>query len=93
MAAVIFLPAVVIIADSLGGGNSYTGDVSELQQARRNMGSCFLGTVIASMLGLPLVLLHAGIVNSSAFGLWVASTVITASGSTAFLIIRGRKVL
>ena len=40
IAAIVFLPAVVIIADSLGGDSSYQLD--EVRQAYRNFGSCFL---------------------------------------------------
>lgn len=40
LGAVVFMPAIVIIGDSLGGGDAYSFD--EIRQAWRNMGSCFL---------------------------------------------------
>lgn len=40
LAAVVFMPAVVIIADSMGSDSSY--DYQEVRQAWRNMGSCFM---------------------------------------------------
>jgi hypothetical protein len=37
---------------------------NEPKKAWQNFGFCFLGVVLASMLGLPLVLLHAKVIQN-----------------------------
>jgi hypothetical protein len=43
------------------------------------------------MIGLPLVLLDAGALPGPAFGLWMASTAVTALGGVGFWVLRGRR--
>jgi hypothetical protein len=87
---VVFVPIAVIVGDSLAGGSG-GGIYSESSSAWANMGHCFLGTVLISMFGLPLVLLHIGSVTGPGFGLWIASTVVTTLAALAFWYSRRRK--
>ena len=38
-----------------------------------NFGGCLMGTILASLLGLPLVLLHVGSLTALPFGLWIGA--------------------
>ncbi len=61
IAFVVLVPIAVIIGDVLGPSSlsSYT----ETSMAWANFGTCTFGTIIISMFGLPLVLLHTGAVS------------------------------
>jgi hypothetical protein len=50
--------------------------------------SCFFGLILASIFGLPLVLLHNSTLTIEPFGLWIASTVVTFVSSIAYWIMR-----
>ncbi len=45
-----------------------------------NFGVCFLGVVLASMIGFPLILLHSGVLTPASFGYWLGSTFIAFLG-------------
>jgi hypothetical protein len=92
IAFVVLVPVAVIIGDSLaGGGGGGYGVYSESGSAWANMGHCFFGTVLISMFGLPLVLLHIGTVTPPGFGLWIASTVVTTFAAIFFWFARRKK--
>ena len=48
--------------------------------AWQNFGYCFFGVVLASMLGLPLILLHAGAIQNESFAYWAASVFVAVLG-------------
>lgn len=73
--AVLFLPIFSVLGGQLGGGAS-SAFFNEARHIWANFGACFLGLVLASMLGLPLILLHAGTLSLNAFGYWLGSTAI-----------------
>ena len=84
--AVVFLPVVAILQDSMGRSS---GGYDDRKMVWKNFGACFGGVVLASMLGLPLILLHAGVIRGPAFGYWLASTVITCLGAFAYMGLKG----
>jgi hypothetical protein len=53
-----------------------------------NFGACLLGTILASLVGLPLVLLHVNQLNTLAFGLWIGSTAVTFGASVWYWVAR-----
>ena len=76
IAFVIVTPMLVIIGEALGSSPSYAG-YDEGKAAWANMGGCVFGVVLSSLFGLPLLLLHLNSIQGPAFGLWMASTVVT----------------
>ena len=90
VAAVVLIPIAIILADATGGSSTYMG-YDESKAALQNMSSCMFGTIMASMFGLPLVLLHAQVVNPPEFGLWIGSTIITFAGALYYWFARGKR--
>jgi hypothetical protein len=79
--AVVFMPIFILLADTMGaGGETVLHNYDENKVAWNNFGYCFLGLVAASMLGLPLILLHATIINNQAFAYWIASVFVAVAG-------------
>ena len=70
---VFFLPVFAVLSGQLSTATS-DYSYSEGKAIWRNFGACFLGTVLCSMVGLPLILLHAGTLTNAAFGYWLGST-------------------
>ena len=64
-------------------------DVTKVAWA--NFGSCFLGTILASLIGLPLVLLHVGALDTTSFALWMGSTAVTIAASVFYWLARAKK--
>lgn len=62
VAFVVMVPVAVIIADMMSGGSM--SSMSETGAAWQNFGSCLFGTILISMFGLPLVLLHTASVSA-----------------------------
>lgn len=90
VAAVVLIPIAIILADATGSSSVYMG-YDETKAAFQNLSSCVFGTILASMFGLPLVLLHAGIVLPPEFGLWIGSTILTFAGAVYYWFARGKK--
>ena len=65
IAFVVVVPMAVVIGDAMGGGSSggFGSSYNETAAAWTNMGHCLFGTILISMFGLPLVLLHTGAVR------------------------------
>lgn len=61
IAFIVLVPVAVIIGDVMGGSSSY--GTSETSVAWANFGHCSFGTIMISMFGLPLVLLHIDAVS------------------------------
>jgi len=81
----MFIPVLIVTGDSCGG-QEVLGKMAaydEGKQARLNYVGCLVGTVVASMVGLPLVLLHAGALSPAATGYWI--------GSSAFMALSERR--
>ena len=62
IAFIVLVPVAVIIGDVMGGGS--TTYSSETSAAWANFGHCSFGTIMISMFGLPLVLLHTEAVSN-----------------------------
>jgi len=86
---VVLTPMAVVLSEALGMRSSYDG-YNELKAAWANFGGCFFGVILISLFGLPLVLLHNGSVGKEAFGLWIASTIVTFAASVYYWIARAR---
>lgn len=81
----MFIPVLIVTGDSCGG-QEVLGKLAaydEGKQARLNFVGCLVGTVIASMVGLPLVLLHAGTLSGAACGYWIGSSACMAISAAA----------
>lgn len=76
IAFVIAVPIAVILADAVGSVTD-GGTYSEGKSAWANFSACLFGTIIISLFGLPLVLLHQTppALDVGPFALWIASTV------------------
>jgi hypothetical protein len=88
VAFVVMLPIAVIIGDMHKAPKFLRERPTERSAIWANFGACFMGTVIVSMFALPLVLLHVQQLSLPGFGLWMASTVISAVSAIAFFMIR-----
>ena len=53
-----------------------------------NLGGCFVGIVVGSMVGLPLVLAHAGTIKAAALGYWLGSSGVLALCAIAYFSCR-----
>jgi hypothetical protein len=77
-----------ILADTMTQGYNTNSaalyDYDEKKVAWRNFGSCFIGLVAVSMLGLPLILLHQRTINNAGFAYWIASTFVACMGLALF---------
>ena len=75
---IMFIPVLIISGDSCGGDQVFGSarQYDEKGQAWINFSSCFAGTVLASMVALPLVLLHMGNIGVDALGYWIGSSVV-----------------
>lgn len=91
--ACVFIPIGIVLADSVSSGSSAFTSYDETKAAWNNFGSCFFGTVLASFVGLPCVLLHAGAVDTRAFALWIASTIVTMLGAVYYWQARGKSFI
>ena len=63
----------------------------ESKAAWANFGGCLMGTILASLLGLPLVLLHTGNLTPLPFGLWIGSTAVTVAASVFYWVGRAQR--
>ena len=89
--AVFFLPVYAVLSGQLAddGATSSATFFDEGKSIWRNFGACALGTVLVSMLGLPLILLHAGTLTGQAFGYWLGSTAVAVVGYGIYVRARG----
>ena len=88
VAFVVLLPVAVIISEMFARPKFLERGAREAEQASANFGACFLGVVLVSMVALPLVLLHTRQLTMPGFGLWMASTVISAASAIAVWLMR-----
>ena len=76
------LRACLCVCSSSPPSNARPSPALPTPQAWQNFGSCFFGVILASLFGLPLVLLHNNQLKPLGFGLWIASTVVTVVASS-----------
>jgi hypothetical protein len=91
LGAIVLVPIAVIVADVMGAGGASIGVYEESKQAWANFGGCLFGAILASLCGLPLVLLHNGTLRPLGFGLWMGSTAVTALASGWYWVARQNK--
>lgn len=85
--AIIFLPVVAIMFDTCGsGGESYGYD--EKRAAWIHFGGCFGGLIFGSMIGLPAVLAHSGVISLPSLGYWLGSTAILFISTVLYFVFR-----
>lgn len=89
LCAVVLVPAAVIMSETLGGSSSFSS-YDEGKMVWKNFGTCFFGTILVSLLGLPLILLHTSALDHSSFWLWIGSTVVTIAGAIWYWIGRSK---
>jgi hypothetical protein len=71
LGAVVLVPISVILSDTFGG-SAFAASYDEGRAAWANFGSCFFGTLLVSLFGLPLVLYHVGSVSAASVAAAVA---------------------
>ena len=86
LGAIVLVPMCIIISDTFGRSDSY----DEGKQAWANFGACSLGVILASLLGLPVVLLKINDLSTTPFALWMASTGVTIGAAIWYWLARGR---
>jgi hypothetical protein len=88
VAFVVLLPVAVIIGDMYKTPKFLRDQPNERAAVWANFGACTMGLIVVSMFALPLVLLHVQQLSAPGFGLWMASTVISAASAIFFFMAR-----
>jgi hypothetical protein len=70
-----------------------TGDhlLTLVRRAWMNLGACTTGMILSCFLGLPLVLLHTQVIQSTAFWCWIASTIVGFIGIGSYVALTGEE--
>lgn len=73
---IMFIPVLIVTGDSCGGDSilGVTREYDETKQSWMNFSSCFAGTVVCSMVALPLILTHMNTITLDAMGYWIGSS-------------------
>jgi hypothetical protein len=91
--SVFVLPVYAVLARQLAPQPSVSSFVAatppfdEGKAIWANFGVCFLGVVLASMIGFPLILLHSGVLTIVSFGYWMGSSAIAFVGFGVYMCV------
>lgn len=88
LGAIIFLPIVAIMFDTCGSAGEDSYGYDEKKAAWTHFGGCFGGLIFGSMVGLPAVLAHSGVISLKSLGYWLGSTGILFISTVLYFVFR-----